>query len=95
VFLLVAQVMAGGLLIGEFGGAHANVDVARAARLITRGALSSRFWGGVVIVGIALPVLLIGMSSSLAPLLCPVFALIGLAIYEDVWVKAGQSVPLS
>jgi Fe-S-cluster-containing dehydrogenase component/formate-dependent nitrite reductase membrane component NrfD len=89
---VVALVLEAALLFAEFSGAHANVDVACAARLVTRGALSVRFWGGVVIGGIALPLVL---AVSPAVLLGAALALAGLWIYEDVWVKAGQSIPLS
>jgi hypothetical protein len=82
------------LFFAEFSGAHANVDVACAARLITRGALSGRFWGGAVAAGIAVP-LVLTLFGTPAVLLGAILALAGLWIYEDVWVKAGQSIPLS
>ena len=108
--------MAGGLLahagiIGlDLFGAHPSVDVRRAARLITHGAWRSRFWGGAVIAGIGLPLLLVfwglGAAATHLPMgvtlqepvatsAAAVLALIGLWIYEDLWVKAGQSIPLS
>jgi hypothetical protein len=48
----------------------------------------------VVVVGIVLPLLLavVGPFAGLAAALC---ALAGLWVYEDLWVKAGQSIPLS
>ncbi|HEV8142145.1 MAG TPA: 4Fe-4S dicluster domain-containing protein [Methylomirabilota bacterium] len=92
--LIVALVLEAGLFFAEFSGAHANVDVARAARLITRGALSGRFWGGAVAAGIAVP-LVLTLFGTPAVLLGAILALAGLWIYEDVWVKAGQSIPLS
>jgi len=82
------------LLFAEFSGAHANVDVARAARLVTRGALSVRFWGGAVVAGIVAPLVLSAFGTP-AILLGSILALGGLWIYEDVWIKAGQSIPLS
>src|SRR5262249_58147624 len=56
--------MAAGLLMHaaivglELFAAHPSVDVRRAARLITHGGWRSRFWGGFVITGIALPLVL-------------------------------------
>jgi len=91
---LVTLVLEGMLLFTEFSGAHANVDVARAARLVTRGALSTRFWGGAVIAGIVVPLVLTGFGV-MGVLLGAILALVGLWIYEDVWIKAGQSIPLS
>jgi formate-dependent nitrite reductase membrane component NrfD len=90
--LIVALVLEAGLLFAEFSGAHANVDAARAARLLTHGALSRPFWWGAVGGGIVLPLVLI-VTPALP--LGPVLALAGLWIYEDAWVKAGQSIPLS
>jgi formate-dependent nitrite reductase membrane component NrfD len=90
--LIVALVLEAALLFAEFGSAPANVDAARAARLVIRGALCVRFWGGVVIGGVALPLVL---AVSPAILLGAVLALVGLWIYEDVWIRAGQSIPLS
>jgi hypothetical protein len=91
---LVGQAL---LLVAELGGNHANLDVARAARLITRGHYSGRFWTMVIGIGIVVPVTLAvlwpagGLYGTIAALL----ALAGLWAYEDVWVKAGQSIPLS
>jgi len=91
-------------------GPHASVEVRRAARLITSGPWRSRFWGGAVLTGIALPLVLVlwglGAAATHLPMgvtlqepiatsAAAVLALIGLWIYEDLWVKAGQSIPLS
>src|SRR5713226_3392299 len=92
--LVVALLLEATLLFAEFSGAHANVDVARAARLVTRGALSTRFWGGAVVAGIVAPLVLSAFGTP-AILLGSILALGGLWIYEDVWIKAGQSIPLS
>jgi len=74
-------------------------DVAKAARLITRGGYRARFWGGVLLGGIALPIALVmaDFALTLWPLshLAAVLALAGLWLWEDLWVRAGQSVPLS
>ena len=83
-----------GLLALDLFGHHAGVDVARAARLLTEGAWAPRFWGGVVGGGIALPLLLVWWGP-LAAAVAAALALAGLWLYEDLWVKAGQSVPLS
>jgi len=82
------------VLLAELFGSHANVDVGRAARLITRGYLRERFWGGVVFAGILLPLALVWLSPAFAAA-GTLLALGGLWLWEDLWVKAGQSVPLS
>src|SRR5207245_11169249 len=75
-------------------GAHASLDAARAAALITRGEWKTPFWGGVIAAGTALPIVLVWPTPYSAAL-GGALALAGLWIYEDLWVKAGQSGPLS
>ena len=97
--LLVALVAHLALLALELFSRHPVRDAALAARLITRGALRGRFWGGVVAGGIAAPTVLLiaaaSLGSSAASMLAALLALAGLWLWEDVWVKAGQSIPLS
>jgi formate-dependent nitrite reductase membrane component NrfD len=85
---------AGFALLDLFGG-HAGVDARRAARLITHGPWQARFAVGVMSVGVVAPVALVLWSGPLATTAAALLALAGLWIYEDLWVKAGQSVPLS
>jgi Fe-S-cluster-containing dehydrogenase component/formate-dependent nitrite reductase membrane component NrfD len=82
------------ILLTELGGPHANLDVSHAARLITQGPFRFVFWVGVVGAGLALPLILIWFGTPGA-VLASVLALAGLWIYEDLWIKAGQSLPLS
>jgi hypothetical protein len=87
-------------------GAHAGLDARRAARLITHGDWPYRFWIGVVggiaaPVGLMLwalaprPVLGVALAEPVASTLAALLALASLWVYEDLWVKAGQAVPLS
>jgi Fe-S-cluster-containing dehydrogenase component/formate-dependent nitrite reductase membrane component NrfD len=97
---LLAWTMAGALvghatlLFAELGSKHPSLDVARAARLITRGHFRSRFWTGVITRGIVVPLLIVWLAPA-AILLAALLVLAGLWIYEELWVKAGQSIPLS
>jgi formate-dependent nitrite reductase membrane component NrfD len=81
------------LVLAELFGSHANLDAARAARLVT-GSWRTAFWGGVVVLGHVLPLVLAWLGPAGAAV-AAVLALVGLWIYEDLWVKAGQSIPLS
>jgi Fe-S-cluster-containing dehydrogenase component/formate-dependent nitrite reductase membrane component NrfD len=92
-----ALVAEGIVLIAELGGTHANLDVARAARLITRGHFSAWFWAGAVGIGIVVPLVLLAVAPGdrAAAALAALLVLAGLWIYEDIWIKAGQSIPLS
>jgi formate-dependent nitrite reductase membrane component NrfD len=85
------------VLLAELAGAHANVDVAGAARLITRGGFRASFWLWVVGAGVAVPLLLIwlGPATTGTVAVAALLSLAGLWVYEDLWVKAGQSLPWS
>ena len=93
-FLAVALILHGGLIVAELGVTHANTDVARAARLLTHGAYRVRFLGLAVVVGVLLPFLTIVLMPG-GMVIGALLALVGLWVYEDLWVKAGQSIPLS
>jgi len=74
------------LIAGDTFGRHKSAQAARAARNL-RG--TREFWTGVACIAAA---------TAAAVLLAPVagaLALVGLWLYEDSWVRAGQSVPLS
>ena len=76
------------------------IDVARAARLITRGALprallGRRGGGGHRRAARAPDRSPAPARSHVARALAALLALAGLWLWEDLWVKAGQSVPLS
>jgi Fe-S-cluster-containing dehydrogenase component/formate-dependent nitrite reductase membrane component NrfD len=84
------------LILAELYTPHANMDAAAAARVIIRGPSKAAFWGGVVIGGHLLPAFLLVVSPSAATAsIAGLFALGGLYLWEDCWVRAGQSVPLS
>jgi Ni/Fe-hydrogenase subunit HybB-like protein len=74
-------------------------DFRRAAELILRGELSRRFWVVVVVLGTILPLILLGLGiAARAPALIAVAAILGLFglwVFENIFIKAGQAVPLS
>jgi len=92
--LAAGLALEGLVLAAEYLGAHSHADAARASRLVTHGPWRAHFWGGVVIAGIAAPLALVIAAPAAAPA-AAVLALAGLWIYEHVWIKAGQAVPLS
>jgi Fe-S-cluster-containing dehydrogenase component/formate-dependent nitrite reductase membrane component NrfD len=91
--LLGALVVAGLVLVAELGVRHPSLDAARAARLLTRGALRGRLIAAVVL-GLALPAALAWLGGPALPP-AAALALAGLWIYEDAWIRAGQAMPLS
>jgi formate-dependent nitrite reductase membrane component NrfD len=78
---------------------HARPDARKAIANMRSGRLAFRFWGLAVGIGMVLPLLLYLAALTFwtdkfyAPM--ALLALAGLWFFEDVWVRAGQSVPLS
>ena len=83
------------LVVAEHVTPHSNPDAATASRLITDGPWRTAFWGGAVVAGTHLPAALLLIGGPLPTALAALLALLGLYLYEDCWVKAGQAVPLS
>jgi Fe-S-cluster-containing dehydrogenase component/formate-dependent nitrite reductase membrane component NrfD len=97
---LVLGVAASGLIVGlDIFGTHSTRQAERAAKNLWRDLHAKPFWIGGVIVGLVAPAalaaafLVAGGTALLA--LAGGLAMVGLWVYEDAWVAAGQSVPLS
>lgn len=88
-------------LVGEFGIPHASEVAARAAHAISHGKYRGYFWQGSVLVGHALPLLLIALAVIIpagAPLmlaLAGLAAIGGLYAFEYAFIMAPQDVPNS
>jgi formate-dependent nitrite reductase membrane component NrfD len=89
------------MTLGEISLGHASENVSRAIAHLKEGALSGRFWWLAVGLGNLAPLLLlmwVGLQDGagfIPAALAGGLALIGLWFFEDLWIKAGQSVPLS
>ena len=84
----------------ELTSPHVNLHVRKAVHLLTNGALSRRFWSQVVLIGLLLPLVLAGVTvfggaSLWFAAAAGVLTLAGLYVYEDLYVTAGQGVPIS
>ncbi len=94
----LAGVLAAGLglsalvLGSEFLTRHPTEDGRAAASLIVSGRLRLRFWLGVVVGGHLVPFALLA-SGWLAP--AALLALVAVALFEDLFVRAGQALPLA
>jgi formate-dependent nitrite reductase membrane component NrfD len=92
-------VVAGALLIALDLSRHGTDQAERAALNLRRDLYARRFWIGGVGVGLLAPALLaaVYLAGGGAGVLAAggLLALVGLWLYEDAWVRAGQSVPLS
>jgi Fe-S-cluster-containing dehydrogenase component/formate-dependent nitrite reductase membrane component NrfD len=93
--LLASLTVLAVVLVAELFGSHPTHDAARSARWLARGPLATRLWVGVALAGLALPCALLVTGSPAAWTVAAVLALAGLWLYEDLWVRAGQAVPLS
>ncbi|MGA8490013.1 MAG: 4Fe-4S dicluster domain-containing protein [Terriglobales bacterium] len=100
--LLISLIVSLAMNMGEIALPHVSEDVRIATRVLVDGRLSGRFWGLVIGAGLVAPIILTGLVlASLIPgglafaLVASVLALAGLWWFEELWVKAGQSAPLS
>jgi formate-dependent nitrite reductase membrane component NrfD len=101
--LVAAAALTGGLalhvltLATELLMPHVTDTAAYAARLITRGPLRFIFWGGGVVLGVALPVVLLAAGwGHVGPVAAAgALVLAGLLAYEWCFVMAAQGVPNS
>jgi len=97
-WLLVGGVASLAFLLATELSSSGTVHVELAQRALTHGRYRGRFWGSVV-AGIAvaavLGVLAIVADSPAVGVAAGVAAIVGIALYEDAFVRAGQSVPLS
>ena len=97
--LLVALTIGLVMILIELALPAMSEDFRRATELILRGELSRRFWLVVVVLGTILPIVLLGLGIAAdAPTLTAVAAvlsLFGLWVFENIFIKAGQAVPLS
>jgi Fe-S-cluster-containing dehydrogenase component/formate-dependent nitrite reductase membrane component NrfD len=99
-WVLVGGVAASATLIAvDTFGRHPTRQGQQAALNLYRGLFARRFWLGGALLGLAAPAafgaafLAAGGRGLLAA--AGACALAGLWVYEDAWVRAGQSVPLS
>ncbi len=100
-WVLLGGVAATGALLAVELTSSASRHVELALHELTRGAYGRQFWVGGVVIGLLAPalaaiVVLAADTASAVPLaVAGVLALVGMFAYEDAFVRAGQSVPLS
>lgn len=76
----------------EFSSRHPTEDGEAAAALILNGRYRYHFWLGVFAFGNLIPVLLLAQGLAIP---AAALALFGLALFDEIFVRAGQSIPLS
>ena len=96
--LLVASVAHVLMLALEYGGRHATRNAGAAAHMVTHGRYATLFWA-VAIGGTVVVAALAGVAWSaeliVAAVLGGVLSQVALVVYESIFVRAGQDVPLS
>ncbi len=101
----VRWVMLGGigacaLLVAAEVASRGTAHVEAAVAAMTRGRYARRFWAGGMVLGLVLPgvaaaIALAADTGAALPAAAGLAALAGMWFYEDSFVRAGQSVPLS
>jgi Fe-S-cluster-containing dehydrogenase component/formate-dependent nitrite reductase membrane component NrfD len=102
--LLAALIVNLLMVLGEVNLTPPSEEVRRAIDLLTNGSLRIRFWYGVVLAGALMPAVLLAVAieqgaPDLATLVLDVIAamlaLAGAYVFDELWITAGQAVPLS
>jgi formate-dependent nitrite reductase membrane component NrfD len=99
--LMLAVLLSTLMVLGEFFLPPFSADAHRAIELITRGKLRSGFLYGVLLIGAFIPMVLLYFVLETRPpdvgfdLLAAILALLGLLMFDELWIIAGQAPPLS
>ena len=100
-WVLLGGVAATAALLAVELTSHGSRSVELAVEAMTKGRYARQFWWGGVVVGLLLPAaaviiaLATGLDSPVLVAVAGLFALVGMFAYEDSFIRAGQSVPLS
>jgi len=81
--------------LGEVWMSHASDSAAKAAKEIVSGRFRVHFWGGSVVVGHVLPIILILVAGPVGGIVAGCGVLVGLYLYEYAYVTAPQEIPNS
>ncbi len=97
---LALGIVAGLLVLwAELGIGHPDRDATRAAKMIYQGRYRTLFWGGSVLLGSLVPLVLIGLgvlfSAPAAVAAASILTLVGILATEHAWVEAPQLIPLA
>ena len=83
------------ILLIELSTPHATADAKLTVKMILAGPYKALFWGGVVLLGNLLPLVLSNLGDPTLMLVASLCVLIGIYISEHIWVQAPQQIPLS
>ncbi len=100
-WVLLGGVIATGTLIAVELSSHGSRHVELAIEAMTKGKYAQQFWWGGIVVGLVVPAILVilsiaaGIDNPVLVAIAGISALVGMFAYEDSFIRAGQSVPLS
>jgi Fe-S-cluster-containing dehydrogenase component/formate-dependent nitrite reductase membrane component NrfD len=85
------------VILFELTTTHPTVDAKRTVSMITKGRYSGLFYGGVILLGNVLPVILLAVSNGnpVMMALAGLAVLVGIYFTEHIWVEAPQRIPLT
>ena len=98
---LLGGVVATAALLAVELTSRSSRHVELATEVMTAGTYRTQFWTGGVLIGLVIPFIAVlmtfasGLDSPVLPAVGGLAAIVGLYFYEDAFVRAGQSVPLS
>jgi len=84
-------------LLFELSTTHPTVDAERVSNMITKGQYSKLFYGGTILLGNLIPIVLLffGATNPLMLAAAGASVLVGLYFTEHIWVEAPQRIPLT
>ena len=99
-WVMLGGIAATAVLVGAEVASRGTAHVEAAVAAMTRGRYARRFWLGGVVLGLLVPAAatvaaLAADAGPSLPAAAGLCALVGMWFYEDSFVRAGQSVPLS
>jgi formate-dependent nitrite reductase membrane component NrfD len=84
-------------MLVELVTTHPTKDAKTTVDMIVKGRYKMTFWGGVVLLGNLIPLLMLGFggASALMGGVAGLLVLVGIYLTEHIWVEAPQRIPLS
>ena len=95
--LIIALLAGLAIIFAELFMKHGAEDAIRSGELLLSGPLSKSFWLFAIGLGMVAPIVLMlwPVSSIIPNVVAALLVLFGLWMYEHLWIKAGQALPLS
>ena len=93
--LQIALAVDAAMILVELHGRHASDAASRARKLLTQGSRRLWLYGGSLLIGHLLPIVLLATGDPTTCALAAFLGLVGVAVYEHLWVDAPQRLPLA